>query len=215
MENFLTIDRLHTESRDEHRPSPWAATSRAPSGVDASGEGTGKFPTDLSVIPTRRLRALCNQTYQSLDHDYPPMEAREQYEALVEELEHREVLAETRTAPEAPRGAFRDNPLFGRFELFHDGMMAGYMRYEMRGGDVLLFQTVVDPQFHQTQVAPLLIQHVFLNAHRRRLALIPYCPATREFLLDYPQYLSLLPARQRHRFEAFRVAHDRYENTGR
>ena len=48
---------------------------------------------------------------------------------------------------------------------------------------------------------PLLIQHVLLNAHRRRLAVAPYCPQVREFLNENPQYLALLPTRQRHRVE--------------
>lgn len=202
MENLLlTIDRLHSDSMMNSHPSVWTAPLRTASGVEPRGEASKGFPVDLSVVSTRRLRVLCNRRYELLDNDYPPMDAREQYEALAEELDRRETRAETRLAPDVPRGTFRDNPLSSRFELFREGIMAGYVKYEMRGGEILLLQTVVDPRFHMTNVEPLLIQRVLLNAHRRRLVVTPYCPVARGFLADHPQYLTLLSARQRRRFE--------------
>lgn len=199
MENVpQVLDRLH--SPVVQQSPPVAAPPARHSSINPQLDETG-FPVDLTVVPTRQLRVLCNQVYRLLDRDYPPMEAREQYEALVEEIEHRETIAETRVVPPESRGTFRDNPLFSRFELFQNGRMAGYVKYEMHGGDVLLLQAVVDPRFHQAEVEPLLIQHVLLNAHRRRLAVAPYCPQVREFLNENPQYLALLPTRQRHRVE--------------
>ncbi|MBG6183840.1 putative GNAT family acetyltransferase [Arthrobacter sp. CAN_A214] len=200
MENVpLVLDRLHSPVVQQS-PPPFVAPSGPGSSIDPQLDETG-FPVDLTVVPTRQLRVLCNQVYRLLDRDYPPMESREQYESLVEELERRETIAETRVVPPDPRGTFRDNPLFSRFELFQNGRMAGYVKYEMHGGDVLLLQAVVDPRFHRAEVEPLLIQHVLLNAHRRRLAVAPYCPQVREFLTENPHYLALLPTRQRHRVE--------------
>ncbi len=200
MENDpLVLDRLHSPVVQES-PPPFVGPSGHPSSIDPHLDETG-FPVDLSVITTRELRVLCNQVYRLLDRNYPPMESREQYEALVEELERRETIAETRVPQSQLRGTFRDNPLFSRFELFSDGRMAGYVKYEMHGGNVLLLQAVVDPRFRRMEVEPLLIQHVLLNAHRRRLAVAPYCPQVREFLAENPQYLALLPTRQRHRVE--------------
>jgi predicted GNAT family acetyltransferase len=200
MENVrLVFDHLDSPA-GQPSPSPFASPSGRTSSADPQLDEAG-FPVDLTVVTTRQLRVLCNEVYRLLDRDFPPMEAAEQYESLVEELERRETLAVTRVAPPDAHGAFRDNPLFSRFELFQNGRMAGYVKYEMRGGTVLLLQAVVDPRFHQAEVEPLLIQHVLLNAHRRRLAVAPYCPEVREFLTEHPQYLALLPTQQRHRVE--------------
>ncbi len=165
-----------------------------------------EFPADLSEVPTRQLRTLCNRVYQLLDCDFPSTETRDQYEALVEELERREAAVEVRTEPEGMREVFRDNVLFSRFELYRNGVMAGYVQYEMRGGDVLLLHAVVDPRFRKMGLEPFLMQSVLLNAHRRRLAVTPYCPEAQEFLRANPHYLALLPPRQRRRFKVLSAA---------
>ncbi|MGV0108872.1 MULTISPECIES: GNAT family N-acetyltransferase [unclassified Arthrobacter] len=160
------------------------------------------FPDDLTVVSTRQLRVLCNQTYRLLDRDFPPMDALHQYEVLVEEIERREVQAESRAEPARTRSGFRDNSLFSRFELFSDGTMVGHVKYEMKGSHAVLIQAVVDPRFDAVDVEPALIRQVFLSAHRRRIAVVPYCPRVREFLVEFPQYRLLLPADQRRRLEA-------------
>ncbi|OUM41752.1 hypothetical protein B8W73_08890 [Arthrobacter agilis] len=161
-----------------------------------------EFPDDLAAVSTRQLRVLCNQMYRLLDRDFPPMDALHRYEVLVEEIERREVQAEARTAPVRARSGFRDNSLFSRFELFSDGTMVGHVKYEMKGSHAVLIQAVVDPRFDAVDVEPALIRQVLLNAHKRRIAVVPYCPRVREFLTEFPQYRSLLPADQRGRLEA-------------
>ncbi|MFJ6000679.1 GNAT family N-acetyltransferase [Arthrobacter sp. NPDC092385] len=209
---------METSSFVEYRPqsvqpaepeqSGWGAAPRISPSPSPRAEET-EFPEDLSVISTRQLRVLCNQTYRLLDRDFPPMDAISHYELLVEEIERREVQAETRSAPARTRSGFRDNSLFSRFELFSDGTMVGHVKYEMKGAHAVLIQAVVDPRFDAVDVEPALIRQVFLNAHRRRIAVVPYCPRVREFLAEFPQYRALLPADQRKRFEAtLRVAGD-------
>ncbi|MFJ6000664.1 GNAT family N-acetyltransferase [Arthrobacter sp. NPDC092385] len=158
------------------------------------------FPVNLSEAPTRQLRMLCNRTYELLDTEHPSLATRQRYDALVHELGRRERQAEQRGSVEDAREKFRDNALFSRFELYRNGIMAGYVQYEMRGGDVLLLHTVIDPRFRRTGLEPVLMQAVLLNAHRRRLAVMPYCPEAQDFLTAHPQFLSLIPARQRRRF---------------
>jgi predicted GNAT family acetyltransferase len=94
---------------------------------------------------------------------------------------------------------FRDNALFSRFELYRDGALAGYVQYEMRGGQVFLLHAVVDPRFRREGLEPVLLRAVLLDAHRRRLAVMPQCPEAQQFLTDHPQFLPLIPARQRRR----------------
>ncbi|MBG6216105.1 hypothetical protein IWX75_000542 [Arthrobacter sp. CAN_A6] len=96
------------ESMLSWAPSPWEA-----SGFESAGRGTKTFPADISEVSTRRLRVLCNRIYGLLNSDHPPLEAREQYEVLVEELECRKTTAKTRVRnPVAARQR-------RRFDLLH------------------------------------------------------------------------------------------------
>ncbi len=164
------------------------------------------FPDELGETSTRQLRLLCNLAYQLLDTEHPSLETRERYDALVEELERRELQAGTRGSIDDAREKFRDNALFSRFELYRNGVMAGYVQYDMRGGNILLLHSVIDPRFRRLGLEPVLMQAVLLNAHRRRLAVMPYCPEAQDFLSQNPQFLSLIPAKQRRRFKSLQAA---------
>jgi hypothetical protein len=59
------------------------------------------IPSDLSSVSARELRVLCNQLHRALDVDFPPFGARENYVAVVNQLEEREVWA--RRKPELHR----------------------------------------------------------------------------------------------------------------
>ncbi len=61
-------------------------------------------------------------------------------------------------------------------------------------------------RFDVIDVEPALIRQVLLNAYRRRIAVVPYCPRVREFLTDFPQYRALLSVDQRRRLEAVLLA---------
>jgi predicted GNAT family acetyltransferase len=182
------------------REAPASRVAR-PARPDAGAPGAETaIPADLGALPTRQLRRLCDRTYQLLDTTGPSLETREQYDALVEELERRERRAAALPAAEDAAGTFRDNALFSRFELYRDGVMAGYLQYEMRGGQIRLLHVVVDPRFRRLGLETVLLRSVLLEAHRRRLAVIPCCPEAREFLADHPRFLPLIPAGRRRRF---------------
>jgi predicted GNAT family acetyltransferase len=199
----LTMERLpqildHPTAPEQPSAPSWEPSLHAvaaPPAIPGSA-----FPEDLATVTTRELRLLCNRTFQHLDSDHPALEAREQFDALTEELERRERQAAQRGTGDSARETFRDNALFSRFELFRNGVMAGYVQYDMRGGHVLLLHSVIDPRFQRTGVESVLMQAVLLDAHRRRLAVMPYCPEAQDFLAAHPRFLSLIPARQRRRF---------------
>ena len=67
------------------------------------------------------------------------------------------------------------------------------MRYTLRGGRITLLSTVVAAPHEDTGLVATLIKEALLNAHRRRLAPIAYCPHTQAFLTANPQFLNLLP----------------------
>jgi predicted GNAT family acetyltransferase len=154
-------------------------------------------PADLAALSTRQLRVMVNQAYKLMDTDYPPSGAIDRYEMIVEELEHRAQQAVERGTAHQVKETFRDNPLYCRFELFIDGALAAYVKYTMNGGQVILLDGVEQPEFRDLGLDATLMRHVVLNAHKRRLGLIPQCPMAFTFLADNPQYQALTgqPAR--------------------
>jgi predicted GNAT family acetyltransferase len=165
----------------------------APDSPQPVGPIVPDVPHDLSAVSTRELRILCNQLYRVLDMDFPPFGAQEDYEAVVQVLADRETRAVERSESEKLREKFRDNPVNSRFELFHDGTMVGYVKYDMRAGRIRLLETVVSPSYRQSGLEPVLVREALLDAHRRRLAPIPYCRHAQAFLAENPQFRALIP----------------------
>jgi predicted GNAT family acetyltransferase len=148
---------------------------------------------DLTALSTRQLRVMVNQVYKLMDTDYPPAGATDRYEMLVEELEHRaQQAAERGNGSVHPmhqlKETFRDNPLYCRFELFVDGTLGAYVKYTMNGAQIILTDGVEQPAFRDQGLDATLMRHVMLNAHKRRLGLVPQCPMAFSFLADHPQY---------------------------
>ena len=150
------------------------------------------LPHDFTSTTTRQLRRLINQMYTVLDADFPPYGAQEDYDRLADELDRRAAEAREGSGVSERPGAFRDNPMNHRFELFQDGMLAGYLTYSLRAGTLRLHRTVVAAAFEGAGLEGVLIQKVLLDAHKRRLAALPYCDQVQAFLADNPQYRSLI-----------------------
>ncbi|WP_105033050.1 GNAT family N-acetyltransferase [Arthrobacter ruber] len=151
------------------------------------------LPFDLSAVSTRELRILCNQLYRVLDTDYPPYGVQDDYETVVAVLDSRRARAAEQTESGKLREKFRDNPASSRFELFHDGTMVGYVKYDMRAGRIRLLETVVGPDHSRSGLEPVLVREALLSAHRRRLAPVPYCRHAQAFLAENPQFRALIP----------------------
>ncbi|MDQ0735922.1 GNAT family N-acetyltransferase [Arthrobacter agilis] len=167
--------------------------AEVPGTIGSSGPEAPEVPSDLSTVTTRELRILSNQLYRILDGDFPPFGVREDYEAVVEALDARNARAAERTESAKLREKFRDNTVSSRFELFHDGIMVGYVKYDMRAGRIRLLETVVGPTYGNAGLEPVLVREALLSAHRRRLAPVPYCQHAQAFLAENPQYRALIP----------------------
>lgn len=171
------------------------AVEFAPEALGTPGPEVPDVPHDLSSVTTRELRILCNQLYRVLDTDFPPFGAQEDYEAVVEMLADREARAAEHSETEQLREKFRDNAVSSRFELFHDGTIVGYVKYDMRAGRIRLLETVVGPAYQRAGLEPVLVREALLNIHRRRLAPVPYCPHAQAFLAENPQFRALIPVK--------------------
>lgn len=144
----------------------------------------------VADLPTRQVRILINQTYRLLDSDHPPAGTAQQYALLAEELEARAERA-ARPMPGRAREAFRDAPLYRRFELIIDGTVAAYLRYDLVGGRLFLLDAVVKAGHYTEGIDRTLMHHVLLNAHKRRLRVIPRSVVARRFLAENPRYQAL------------------------
>ncbi|MCU1631638.1 MAG: hypothetical protein JWM61_290 [Micrococcaceae bacterium] len=94
--------------------------------VDSHGQDSEDFDEELSAediraLPIKRLRVMVNQVYKLMDTTHPPYGVLDRYDVLVDELEHRAHQAAERGAAYQAKEAFRNNPLYCRFELFIDG----------------------------------------------------------------------------------------------
>lgn len=151
-----------------------------------------QVPFDLSDVSHRELRRWSNRLLKALDSDFPPYGTSEDYERVVDELRQREDEARSEPTGTSTREKFRDNPMNRRFELFRNGMLAGYVAYTMRGGTLRLHRTIVADTFDGAGIEKVLIQNVLLAAHKRRLATIPYCHQAQAFLDAHPHFRALI-----------------------
>jgi predicted GNAT family acetyltransferase len=103
------------------------------------------------------------------------------------------------SADEAPV-TVRDNPSEHRFEVLVGGARAGFVTYRP-GSEFSFLHTEIDPAFEGRGLASLLIRGALDEMSDRGLGVLPYCPFVLEFLRRHPDYLPLVPASHRERFD--------------
>lgn len=98
------------------------------------------------------------------------------------------------------RTAIQDNARLSRFELYVDGENAGHLQYESRQGQVWLLHTIIEQRFRRARLDNFFMGNVLENLHRRRLAVMPFCPVVRGYLVGHPEWTALIPTAERSRF---------------
>ena len=93
-----------------------------------------------------------------------------------------------------------DNPDKARFEIVADGELAGFVLYHLRDGVIAFLHTETDPRFRGHGVAGHLIQSSLEAARERHLGVLPYCPYTRRWIAEHPDYVDLVPEARRPEF---------------
>ncbi|MHA7278019.1 GNAT family N-acetyltransferase [Arthrobacter sp. Hz1] len=92
------------------------------------------------------------------------------------------------------RASVFDHQLLSRFEVYSDGHVAGYSRYRIDTGQLWILETVIDDRHYKgCHLDKVLMDAVLSSAHRRRLAILPFCPMIRAYLSTQPQYFHLIP----------------------
>ena len=87
-----------------------------------------------------------------------------------------------------------------RFEVRVAGELAGFTRYEVRGGAYAFLHTEIDPAFEGQGLGSRLVRGALEEMRRRGTAVLPYCPFVRGFIEHHHDYLDLVPSDSRERF---------------
>lgn len=95
-----------------------------------------------------------------------------------------------------------NNQVLRRYELFEQGDLAGFVQYSMSGDELWLHYTQLKRRYKSEEVIDALFLHILEDVLRRRLALMPFCPAMRAFMGERPEYTQLVPPLWQDRFLA-------------
>ena len=94
----------------------------------------------------------------------------------------------------------RDAPERGRFEIYVDGMLAGFSEYHPEGADIDFTHTEIDPGFGGRGLGTKLVYGALDEMRARGVGILPHCPFVHRVVEKEPEYLALVPAGQRRRF---------------
>lgn len=186
-------DRLLVGFDAEHEPPTAVAPIAVPPTKrerDAQWMASAADAPDMASLSLADLRVMANRMFSLLDSDHPPMHASDRYSAAVAEIELRARRAAARGGA-GVRGVFKDSPYNSRFELYLDGSLAAYIKYSLLGGRLTLRALVELPGFEGRGLEGVLMRGAMLNAHKRRLSVVPACAAAHSFLDRNPQYRTL------------------------
>lgn len=96
----------------------------------------------------------------------------------------------------------RNNPDENRYEIHEDDQLAGFSEYKFSGSQISFTHTEVESAFSGRGLARQLVVEALEDARTKNLTVLPFCPYVRKVIAESPeQYLELVPASQRARFE--------------
>ncbi|MDO7868816.1 GNAT family N-acetyltransferase [Nocardioides jiangxiensis] len=95
----------------------------------------------------------------------------------------------------------RENPSEHRYEIHVDGSLAGFTVYEPGDGLLAFVHTEIDEAYAGQGLAKILIRTTLDDVRSRGLAVLPFCPFVRGFIQKNADYVDLVPADQRARFD--------------
>jgi hypothetical protein len=95
----------------------------------------------------------------------------------------------------------RDNPDDARYEIYEDGTLAGITAYRLHGAVADFVHTETFDGFSGRGLAGKLVGAALDDVRARGWQVRPFCPYVRGFIAKHPEYVDLVPATQRARFE--------------
>jgi uncharacterized protein len=86
----------------------------------------------------------------------------------------------------------RDNKERFRYEIVVDGVVAGFVQYNLRGGRMIFVHTEIKDEFSGRGLATQLIRGALDDTRRRDLRIVPICPFVESFIERHPEYDDLV-----------------------
>jgi predicted GNAT family acetyltransferase len=93
-----------------------------------------------------------------------------------------------------------DDQTQSRYELRVKGELAGFLTYHLRGEQISLNHTELEPAFQGQGLATHLARFSLDDARERGLAVLPYCPYVTSWIKKHPDFADLVPADRRAEF---------------
>ncbi|KJK59117.1 GNAT family N-acetyltransferase [Saccharothrix sp. ST-888] len=93
-----------------------------------------------------------------------------------------------------------DNAEKSRFEIREAGELAGFAEYHRSGSEIAFIHTEIDPRFEGRGLAGKLARTALDTAREQGLAILPYCPFIRGWIIKHPEYIDLVPASHHAKF---------------
>lgn len=87
------------------------------------------------------------------------------------------------------------------FAIIVDEEMAGYTEYRAGPGVRSFMHTIIDEKFRGQGLASTLVKQALDETRDDGLLVEPYCPFTRRYIKEHPEYLDLVPENRREDFE--------------
>ena len=97
--------------------------------------------------------------------------------------------------------AVREAPGLKHFEIRVDDQLAGFTAYRLDGDRYAFTHTEIDSAFEGRGLGSVLIKSVLDQMRSRRIEVLPYCPFVRRYISRHTEYLDLVPAADRGRFD--------------
>jgi uncharacterized protein len=95
----------------------------------------------------------------------------------------------------------RDNPEEQRFEIYLGDGLAGFATYQHRPGALAVLHAEIDPALEGQGLGSALVRGVLDAVRERGLSVLPYCPFVKRWMQLHPEYVDLVPADLREKFE--------------
>ena len=103
--------------------------------------------------------------------------------------------------PDDPEVTVRDAPDQNRFEIWVGGVLAGFSVYRPQHDRFTFTHTEIDPAFGGRGLASILIKAALDEMRARGIAVLPQCPFVRRYISRHLDYLDLVPATERAKFD--------------
>ena len=94
-----------------------------------------------------------------------------------------------------------DRPEAHRYEVLADGEAAGFVEYQLGPGEIMFIHTEIDEAYEGKGLGSVLVRHVLDDARERGLAVLPLCPFVRAWISRHEDYLGLVPAAARQKYD--------------